>query len=170
MGVTLESLAAECRAALNQDQGPKGREEVRELVGRACADKSFVETHLGSDKQDPRKLLYQDEKLGFCIFSHSYEGASDSRPHDHGPSWAIYGQAMGETRMHDWQAVEAAEVGGKPGVAMVVRTYTLKPGDAHLYNEGDIHSPERKDATSLIRIEGVNMDHVSRCWYDPKDA
>ena len=167
MSYTLESLAADCRTALTTDQGAAGREKVRELVGRVCADRQFVETHLGADNHEPRKLLYQDDKLGFCIFAHAYEGASDSQPHDHGPSWAIYGQATGETHMYDWRVIESAEVGGEPGVAEVVKTYSLKPGDAYLYNEGDIHSPERKDSTRLIRIEGVNMDHVKRSWYKP---
>ena len=168
MGYTLETLAAECRAALDADDGNSGREQIRALVSRVCRDETFVHTHFGPENQDPRKLLYQDEKRGFCIFAHAYEGASDSQPHDHGPSWAIYGQAIGETHMFDWRVVEPAEVGGTPGVAQVVKTYTLVPGDAHLYNEGDIHSPERKDSTRLIRIEGTNMDHVKRSWYKPQ--
>ena len=145
-------------------------EKVRVLVSRACADSKFVQTQFGAENHEPRKLLYQDDKLGFCIFAHAYEGASELQPHDHGPSWAIYGQAMGETHMFDWRVVETAEVGGKPGVAEIVKTYTLQPGDACLYNEGDIHSPERKDSTRLIRIEGVNMDHVERSWYKPKSG
>ena len=166
MSYTLETLASDCRAALTTDAGPAGREKVRELVSRACTDAQFVSTHLGADNHEPRKLLYQDDKLGFCIFAHAYEGASDSQPHDHGPSWAIYGQAIGETQMFDWRVIE---VGGKAGVAQTVKDYTLKPGDAHLYNVGDIHSPQRADSTRLIRVEGVNMDHVKRCWYKPKE-
>ena len=115
MSYTLETLAADCRTVLEADPGPSGREKIRDLVGLACADAKFVATHLGADNHEPRKLLYQDDKLGFCIFAHAYEGASDSQPHDHGPSWAIYGQAVGETHMFDWRIVEAAEVGGKPG-------------------------------------------------------
>jgi hypothetical protein len=44
-------------------------------------------------------------------------------------------------------------------------TYMLKPGMAHLYNEGDLHSPRREAATKLIRIEGKNMDRVRRLAY-----
>ena len=168
MSYTLEQLATECRTTLESDAGPSGREIVRELVGQACSDTQFVATHFGDDNHEQRKLLFQDDKLGFCIFAHAYEGASDSQPHDHGPSWAIYGQARGETHMFDWRIVKTAEVGGKHGVAEVVQKYTLKPGDAYLYNEGDIHSPERADSTRLIRIEGVNMDHVKRSWYKPQ--
>ena len=47
-----------------------------------------------------------------------------------------------------------------------VRSYTLKPGMAHVYNEGDVHSPRREGPTRLIRIEGRNMDKVRRLSYE----
>ena len=37
---------------------------------------------------------------------------------------------------------------------------------AHVYNEGDLHSPRRDGPTRLIRVEGRNMDHVRRLRYD----
>jgi hypothetical protein len=43
-----------------------------------------------------------------------------------------------------------------------VRAYRLTPGMAHVYNEGDVHSPRRDGPTRLIRIEGQNMDKVGR--------
>ena len=42
----------------------------------------------------------------------------------------------------------------------------LTPGIAHLYNEGDLHSPSRKDSTKLIRIEGINMEKVRRFKFE----
>jgi len=46
-----------------------------------------------------------------------------------------------------------------------VRDYALKPGMAHLYNEGDLHSPRRDGPTKLLRIEGKNLDKVRRFGY-----
>ena len=46
------------------------------------------------------------------------------------------------------------------------RTYKLTPGVAHVYNEGDLHSPKRVDSTMLIRIEGVNMEKVKRLKFE----
>jgi hypothetical protein len=37
---------------------------------------------------------------------------------------------------------------------------------AHVYNEGDLHSPRREGPTRLIRIEGTNMDKVKRLAYE----
>jgi hypothetical protein len=48
-----------------------------------------------------------------------------------------------------------------------VRTYKLTPGVAHVYNEHDLHSPKRAGPTSLIRIEGTNMDKVKRLKFEP---
>jgi len=46
-----------------------------------------------------------------------------------------------------------------------VRAYRLTPGMAHVYNEGDVHSPRRDGPTRLIRIEGRNMDKVGRASF-----
>jgi hypothetical protein len=54
----------------------------------------------------------------------------------------------------------------QPGKARRVKDYTLTPGMAHLYNEGDLHSPRRDGPTRLIRIEGKNMDKVRRYPYE----
>jgi predicted metal-dependent enzyme (double-stranded beta helix superfamily) len=164
MGHTLDQFAAECHRILSDDPGPAGRQQVRALLEEVLRDDAFVATHVGDDVPE-RKILYEDRDLGFCILAHSYQGAKESAPHDHGPSWAIYGQARGETLMHDWAVAEPAAP-GKPGKARLLRTYTLRPGMAHVYDEGVLHSPKREGATRLIRIEGTNMDKVKRLAYE----
>ena len=149
---------------LVEGEGAGGRNEVCALLQDVLRDEAFVATHLTGDVPE-RKLLYEDPDLGFCILAHVYNGARESQPHDHGPSWAIYGQARGETIMNDWQMVTAAQP-DTPGKVRHVRSYTLKPGMAHVYNEGDLHSPRREGPTRLIRIEGTNMDRVKRLAYE----
>lgn len=161
MAYTLEQLAADCRAALMQDPGPTGRARVAEFVGKAALDPDFVERHVPLDQQKERELLYEDPDLGFCILAHVYHSAKDSGPHDHGPSWAIYGQASGTTDMTDWRVLRPA-AGDTPGLAARVRDYALTPGMAYVYNEGELHSPSRKGPTRLIRIEGVNLAGMPR--------
>jgi len=165
MSYTLETFSAECRRILKSDRGPRGREQVCAVVGELLKDAEFIKTHLTDDTPE-RKVIYEDPELGFCILAHVNRGAKESQPHDHGPAWAIYGQAQGETEMSDWELVEPASE-DKPGKVRRVKTYTLKPGMAHLYNEGDLHSPKRAGPTRLIRIEGKNMDNVRRLAYRP---
>ena len=164
MGYTLEQFAAACRRILEDEPGPGGRKRVCALVEDVLKDEAFIARHLGDDVPE-RKILYEDSALGFCILAHSYQGAKESQPHDHGPSWAIYGQASGETMMSDWAVVERPAE-GKPGQVRHARSYALEPGMAHVYNEGDVHSPRRDGPTRLIRIEGQNMDKVRRLPYE----
>jgi hypothetical protein len=164
MGHTLEQFSAECHRILSERPGVAGRNQVCALLMDVLKDDEFIATHLGDDVPE-RKILYEDPDLGFCILAHSYRGAKESQPHDHGPSWAIYGQAKGETMMSDWALVEPASP-DKPGKVRHVRTYPLRPGMAHVYNVGDLHSPRRDGPTRLIRIEGTNMDKVRRLSYE----
>ena len=165
MGVTLESFSGDCRQALMADAGKAGVEKVRQLLETALKDSDFVNAHLGPGATAERDILYQDPDLGFCIVAHVYEGAKISAPHDHGPSWAIYGQAEGVTEMTDWRLIQAPD-GDKPGRVERVKTYSLEPGQSRVYRKGDIHSPKRNGPTKLIRIEGRNMDTVERDWYE----
>jgi predicted metal-dependent enzyme (double-stranded beta helix superfamily) len=163
MGYTLEQFATACRRILEAEPGVKGRTKVCALVQEVLKDEAFLAAQLRDDMPE-RKVIYEDPKLGFCILAHVYKGAKESSPHDHGPSWAIYGQARGETLMNDWALIEPAAE-GKPGKVRHVKSYTLKPGMAYVYNEGDLHSPTRAGPTRLIRIEGMNMDKVKRLSY-----
>lgn len=168
MTLTLESFAARCREALRAEPGTAGRERVCALLREALRDEAFVAASIPAGTPE-RKVIYEDPELGFAILAHAYEGAKTSGPHDHGPSWAIYGQASGETIMTDWDCV-ARPAEGKPGKARRVRDYRLAPGDAYLYEPGVLHSPRRDGPTRLIRIEGVNMDRVKRLPYEAVEA
>jgi hypothetical protein len=165
MAYTLEQLGADIRSALKADPGPAGKQTVCALVSKVSLDKEFIAQHLTADQCRPRKVLYEDPELGFTILAHAHTGAKSSKPHDHGPSWAIYGQADGETIMTDWECL-ARPTETTPGKAKHIRDYTMRIGDAYLYDIGVLHSPERKSATRLLRIEGVNMDRVKRRPYE----
>lgn len=163
MGFTLQSFSAECRRLLKQDSSPAGREKVRELVERALQDKDFIAAYI-NDNTPERQVIYEDPELGFCVCAHVNREAREANPHDHGSSWAIYGQAFGETEMSDWEVIEPAAE-GKPGKVRRARVYTLKPGMAHIYNEGHVHSPKRVSTTGLLRIEGKNTQKMKRLAY-----
>ncbi len=161
MPYSLEQLAGDIKAALKKDPTPAGKQAVCKLVSRALLDKEFVARHLTPDQCKPRKVLYEDPELGFCICGHVYEDAAIGSPHDHGSSWAIYGQAVGTTEMTDWAIAKKGE-GEQPTLVTPAKTYRLVPGDCYFYETGAVHSPKRVEPTKLIRIEGKNLDHVKR--------
>ena len=164
MAHTLEQFAQACQKALKSEPGPAGRKKVCTLLQDLLKDGSFIDSTF-SNATPERHVLYEDPELGFCILAHNYNGAKESPPHDHGPSWAIYGQARGETAMSDYELVSPASQ-DKSGKVRRLRTYKLTPGSAHVYNEGDLHSPSRAGPTRLIRIEGINMEKIRRLKYE----
>ena len=163
MSLTLESFASDVHRILKEDPSRAGREKVRNLVQEAVKDEKFIATYVNDNTPD-RQVIYEDAELGFCVCAHVNREAREANPHDHGSSWAIYGQAFGETEMSDWQVLEPAEE-VKPGKVQRARVYTLKPGMAHIYNEGDVHSPKRVSTTGLLRIEGKNTAKMKRLAY-----
>lgn len=168
MGTTLEQFAAKCHDTLKSQPGIEGRKAVRALVSEVLKDPEFIATYIPEGTPE-RKVLYEDPELGFTILAHAHTGAKGSKPHDHGPSWAIYGQAAGETIMTDWECL-ARPADGQPGKAKHVRDYSMLPGDAYLYDTGVLHSPRRDGPTRLLRIEGMNMDRVKRFPYEAVDT
>jgi predicted metal-dependent enzyme (double-stranded beta helix superfamily) len=161
MSYTLDAFAGDMKQVLSQGQSPEQLEQTRQLVEKALKDPEFVETYLGDDAEGERKIIYEDPDLGFCILAHVYKGAKTGNPHDHGPAWAIYGQAYGETQMTEYDIVEPPQ-GDTPGKVAPRETYKMVPGDARVYQVGDIHCPHRDSETRLIRIEGMNMNGVKR--------
>jgi hypothetical protein len=119
MKYTLDSFAAGIREILQQDNNPAGRARTAALLSQALKDREFVESLFDANSPE-RRIVYQDPQLGFCILAHRYTDAKDGPPHDHGPSWAIYGQADGETVMSDWEVLEPASP-GRPGSARQIR-------------------------------------------------
>lgn len=161
MAYTLDALAGDIRNTLKQEPGSEGRRKASALVEKALTDRGFLAEVFGPDRTRKRDVIYEDPELGFCICAHVYTDQAIGQPHDHGSSWAIYGQAEGVTEMTDWKIIKKG-AGEEPSLVEPVRTYKLEPGMAKFYDVGAVHSPKRDSATKLIRIEGKNLDTVKR--------
>ena len=161
MAYSLEQLSQDIRAALTADAGMAGKQKVCQYVSRALLDKEFVARHVTAETCKPRRVLYEDPELGFCICGHVYAEARAGSPHDHGPTWAIYGVAEGATEMTEWKIAKKG-TGAAPILVEPVRSYEMKPGDCQVYETGVVHSPRMSPGTKLVRIEGSNLDHIQR--------
>lgn len=170
MPITLEAFAADCHDLLKKDPGPAGREAVRQKLEAALVDGTITAKYFTPDNTTPRQVIYEDEDLGFCILAHAYPNGSDpGGPHDHGPHWAIYGQAKGATDMTVWRVAKKGE-GDQPSMVEPDQRYQLKTGMARVYNEHTVHSVGRPGPACLIRIEGRNLEGVKRGRYRAVDA
>ncbi len=167
MSYDLEEFVADCRTALERDPGPKGREEVRVRLERLLADWQFVARYCGDDVPKGLKVLHEDPELGFQVLAHINEKARVSPPHDHGASWAIYGQATGHTDMIEWERVDDG-ADTEHAKLKPTKKYRLNPGQAGIYQDGAIHSIDYPDNSRFIRVTGTNLDRIKRDSFDLK--
>ena len=167
MPYDLDQFIADCRSDLAQDPGPQGRERVRVNLERLLGNEEFVRTYCSDSEPRGLKILYEDPKLGFQVLRHANDKARASPPHDHGASWAIYGQASKYTDMIEW---EREDDGGDPKHAKLkpARTYRLDPGHAGIYQDGTIHSIDYPDRAVFVRVTGTNLDTINRIRIDLK--
>jgi hypothetical protein len=165
MAYTLDAFCRDCAASLQADPGAGAKERIRKDVERLLAEKAFVAAHLGPDAPEGVNVLYRDPELGFCVLAHINREPRSSPPHDHGSSWAIYGQATAYTDMTEYRRRDAA---GGPGHAEleVVRRYRLEPGHAGLYDVGAIHAIAYGDDARFLRVTGTDLEQVTRLKYD----
>jgi hypothetical protein len=165
MAYDLDQFVADCRTSLTRDSGPAGREQVRLNLERLLRNPDFVRTHCGDDVPKGLKVLYEDPELGFQILAHINDKARASPPHDHGASWAIYGQATKHTDMIEW---EREDNGADPKHARLkpVKKYRLNPGHAGIYQDGTIHSIDYPDHARFVRVTGTNLDRINRIRID----
>jgi predicted metal-dependent enzyme (double-stranded beta helix superfamily) len=165
MAYDLDQFIADCRTILTRDPGPAGREEVRQRLERLLSNQDFVQRHCGDDAPRGLSVLYEDPKLGFQVLAHINDKARVSPPHDHGASWAIYGQATKYTDMIEWERLDN---GGDPKHAELkpAKKYRLNPGQAGIYQNGAIHSIDYPDKSRFIRVTGTNLDKIERIRID----
>jgi predicted metal-dependent enzyme (double-stranded beta helix superfamily) len=167
MAYDLDQFIADCRSILSRDPGPSGREQVRTKLETLLHNPDFIREHCGEERPRGLHVLYEDPKLGFQVLAHINDKARVSPPHDHGASWAIYGQATHHTDMTEW---EREDNGGDPKHAKLkpVKKYRLTPGHAGIYQDGKIHSIDYPDYARFIRVTGTNLDRIDRVRFDLK--
>ena len=165
MAYNLDQFIADCRAMLQQDPGPAGREKIRLNLERLLKEPEFTAAHCSDATPPGLHVLHDDRELGFQVLAHINEKARVSPPHDHGHSWAIYGQA---TRYTDMTEFERVDGGGEEAELRVTKRYRLNPGEAGIYQDGAIHSIDYPDKSRFVRVTGTNLDKITRSMFDLK--
>jgi predicted metal-dependent enzyme (double-stranded beta helix superfamily) len=169
MSYGLDQFIADCRESLARDPGPDGREQVRGNLEKLLSNPDFIREYCGDDQPRGLKVLYEDPELHFQVLAHINDKARVSPPHDHGESWAIYGQATKFTEMTEWQR-EDDRTDPKHAKLTVKTKYKLMPGQAGIYQDGDIHSINYPDYARFVRVTGTNLDKINRIRIDLKSG
>lgn len=165
MPYTLEAFCRDCTASLRADPGPAGKEQIRRNLERLLGNRAFVAEHCGPDAALGVHVIHRDPELGFCVLAHINREPRSSPPHDHGTSWAIYGQAIGYTDMTEYRRLDGAHGPGHAELE-VARRYRLEPGHAGLYDVRAIHAIAYCKDARFVRVTGADLEQVPRLKYD----
>ena len=160
MSYLLEDFCADTRSILKTADNSAGRDQVRQKLEQLLKDPDFCAEYVGEENDAGLAQIYQDDELGFCVLAYNMAAPRTSPPHDHGNSWAVYGQASGYTDMTIWSADEG---GIKP-----VREFRLEAGQAGLFDVREIHSIQYNEGAKFVRITGVDMNLENRKVWNPE--
>lgn len=165
MAYTLDAFVKDAQTSLKAHEGPAGREKVRVLLEKLLTNKQFVDEAVGPAAPTGARKLYEDKDLGFVVLAHVNTRAHKSPPHDHGSSWAVYGQAVNYTDMSEYRRVDAGDGAGEARLEKV-KSYRLEPGHAGVYDVRAIHSIDYPEGSRFVRVTGRDLDHVQRLKFD----
>ena len=164
----LKEFCDETRTILKSDQGNTGRERVRQKLGKLLANQEFIDANCSPEAERGIHTLYHDEETDFHVLAHIYENGTQSPPHDHGHSWAVYGQALGHTDMIVWARKDDGSVDGHADVEQV-EEFRLNVGDVGVFHPGVIHSIKFPDGARFVRITGTDLNKLGQARYDLKN-
>ena len=167
MNYSFEQFCADCRAALKEDASEAGHEKVRRNLERLLVDEAFLAAECGPEAEPGIRTLYKDDETGFNVLVHIYEKGKSGPPHDHGTSWAVYGQAQGWTDMTLWSRLDNGKDDAKAELKKD-RTFRLEPGMAGTFEVGQIHSIRFPDGTKFMRVTGTDLDSIPTRRFDPE--
>ena len=163
MSYSLEDFCHDVRGLLLAGDTREARDAIRVKLNDLLVDAEFCAVHLGEDSAKGVNQIYQDAETGFCVLTYNMTNPRISPPHDHGNSWAVYGQVEGFTDMTIWSAATPTDI--EP-----VKTFRLDAGQAGLFDVGDIHSIDYGAGAKFVRITGVDMAQETRRVYNPEEG
>jgi predicted metal-dependent enzyme (double-stranded beta helix superfamily) len=165
MSYEFEQFITDVRATLRRGAGGAELEGVRQRLAKLLANGAFVERTCGPGAAGGLHRLHVDDELGFEVLAHVNEKARRSPPHDHGDSWAIYGQAVGHTDMTEYRRVDDGRDDDRAKLEQT-RRYRLNPGEVGIFAGSAIHAIDYPDKSRFIRVTGTNLDAIERVAYD----
>lgn len=160
----LEEFCEKAHHILKADSSAKGREKVQALLPELLKDENFVTEYCGPDVEGGVTELYHDADTDFRVLRHVYNKGRERGPHDHGSSWAIYGQAVGQTNMALWEPTGETDDDGKP-IVKPVKKFSIPAGEAGIFHPGQIHSIEFTEGGRVVRVTGTDLSKAGQTSY-----
>jgi predicted metal-dependent enzyme (double-stranded beta helix superfamily) len=167
MAYTLEAFCTESSDLLKSQPLPRALTQISERLAKLLANPAFVSRTFGEDMPPGRRVLHHDPATDFYVLAHVQEGGKVGKPHSHGASWAVYGNARAHTEMTEWRRTNPES---EPhAVLEAVSKYRLGPGDTKAYGPGVIHSTAHPAKAWVIRVTGTDLDVLPRYHFGKQD-
>lgn len=163
MSYSLDDFCDDTRAILKKADDHDARQQIRRKLELLLSDEAFCAQYVAPGDTSGMAQIYEDPDLHFCVLTYNMAAPRTSPPHDHGGSWAVYGQTDGYTDMTIWSSAGDGEGNIEP-----VRTFRLEPGQAGLFDVGEIHSIQYASGAKFVRVTGVDLGSETRRVYDPE--
>jgi predicted metal-dependent enzyme (double-stranded beta helix superfamily) len=167
MAYTLAQFCAESSAILKSRPLAGALTQVADRLARLLANPDFVAETFSEDMPPGKRVLHHDPELDFYVMAHVQEGGKTGKPHSHGSSWAIYGNARAVTEMTEWRRTNPASEDHAELVA--TSKYGLAPGQTRAYGPDVIHSTAHPKKAWVIRVTGTDLDKLPRYHFGKKD-
>jgi hypothetical protein len=167
MAYTLEQFCADTRAVLKAKPLVEALPRVAEDLSQLLANPAFVAEAFRGSTEPGKRELYHDGELDFYVLAHVQQGGKIGKPHSHGNSWAVYGNARAATDMTEWRRTNPET---DDHVELVVASkYSLTPGQTRAYGPGVMHSTAHPQTAWVIRVTGTDLDRMPRYHFGKKD-
>ena len=167
MACTLSQFCSDARMHLKSEplSGALGKiaDRLRDLVSNSA----FVAETFNDDMPPGRRVLHHDPETDFYVLAHVQEGQKVGKPHSHGTSWAVYGNARAHTEMTEWRRTNPES--DEHAVLEAVSKYRLGPGQTRAYGPGVIHSTAHPEKAWVIRVTGTDLDRLPRYHFGKQD-
>src|SRR5438105_12966260 len=131
MAYTLEEFCSDSRAMLKSRPLSAALPQIAERLARLLSNPAFVAETFSDDMPPGRRILHHDPETDFYVLAHVQEGNKTGKPHSHGSSWAIYGNAREYTEMTEWRRTNPESE--QHAVLQPVTNYRLAPGPRRPY-------------------------------------
>jgi predicted metal-dependent enzyme (double-stranded beta helix superfamily) len=147
-------------------EGVAGLSHIAEKLEKLLGNPAFVAETFTDDTPKGKRTLHFDAETGAYVLAHVHLPGQRGKPHSHGASWAVYGNARGYTKMIEWARTNPeAETHSvlRPNIA-----YRLEAGEARAYGPHVVHSTEHPEKAWVIRVTGTKFSDIPRYHFNPE--
>ncbi len=167
MAYTLKDFCTDSHDILKGKPLAEALPQVAEKLAKLLVNPAFVAETFKADTPVGKRELYHDPELDFYVLAHVQEGGKTGKPHSHGSSWAIYGNAWNVTEMTEWRRVNPESE--ESVVLEASSRYELRPGQTRAYGPNVIHSTKHPQKAWVIRVTGTDLDKLPRYHFRKQD-